>query len=66
MKNRALISIAAVIFLGFVGWYVLAPSRAPAGQPEMVVLSSKNIQQFRSAFNRESSDARLILLVSPT
>lgn len=66
MKKRALISVAAVILLAFLGWYAWAPPHTPAEQPQMVILSRENIQQFRSDFNREPASARLVLLVSPT
>ncbi|MHB8540022.1 MAG: hypothetical protein ACYDCD_03640 [Candidatus Acidiferrales bacterium] len=66
MKKRLAISIAAVIFLALLGWYVWAPSRTPSGQARMIVLSANNLQQFRADFNRNPLSARLVLLVSPT
>lgn len=69
MKNRrktfGLAALAIVLVAAF-GWYRFAPGEAPAGQPPLATLDSTSLQALRADFNRESSHARVIVLLSPT
>jgi len=65
MRKRLLIGIilAALLLTGF---YLWGPSKAPAGQPPLFVLSASNFSEFQSAFDSAADDPRVILLLSPT
>jgi hypothetical protein len=39
---------------------------APAGQPPLVSLNPGNVGEFERSFDEARTDARLVLLVSPT
>ena len=69
MKNRrrtfGLVALA-IALAAAIGWYRFAPGEAPAGQPALATLDSTSLQTLRADFNRESSHARVIVLLSPT
>lgn len=59
------IGIAAVILVLIVR-YASAGHQTPAGQPQLLVISSQSISQFTQAFNRYPNAKRVVLLMSPT
>ncbi len=74
MKTRRLMLACAVLLLGVAGaflWYPSAPGDAPSGAPVAVTvdataLDATAFEALRADFNRDASQARLILLLSPT
>ena len=66
-KRRSLAVLAVVVslVLGF-AWFLLGPGEAPAGQPSLVTLDLNSLEALRAAFNRDSKQARVILLLAPT
>ena len=69
MKNRrrilGLLALVIVLVLG-IGWFLLTPGDTPPGQPPLVTLDSVSLQTLRADFNRDASQARVIVLLSPT
>lgn len=65
MKKRILVGAAAILAV-LVAAYFLLPSHTPAPQPPMETLSLSNFSDFLRAFNKDTSEARLVLLLSPT
>ena len=65
MKKRILWGAAAII-AALIAAYFLLPSHTPAPQPPMETLSVGNFSDFLGAFNKDTSEARLVLLLSPT
>jgi len=61
----ALLSLAAIAGAGFL-WFKNAPRRTPAGQPALSRLDAATLPAFRDAFNAQSDETRLIVLLSPT
>ncbi len=66
MKKRSLITIVLAALLLFVGVYFWGPSKTPAGQPPLSVLSSSNFSEFQTAFDSAEDQPRIVLLLSPT
>jgi cytoskeletal protein RodZ len=66
--KKLLITLAVIVSVvaGFAIWQAHRPRRTPAGQPPLDPLSAQNFSDFTSAFNRSTSSARLVLLLSPT
>lgn len=69
MQNRrrtfgllALLIVAAAAL----AWYRFAPGEAPTGQPSLVTVDAASLESLRADFNRDLSQVRLILLLSPT
>ena len=56
----------AIALAAAIGWYRLAPGAAPQGQPPLATLDQASLQSLRADFNRDVSQARIILLLSPT
>ena len=57
----------ALVAVGLsVGWYLWGSRRGPRGQPPLTLLTSTNLDQFKSAFNDAADRNRLVLLLSPT
>lgn len=65
MKKRLLLGLA-VATAALIAAYFLLPSHTPAPQPPMETLSAENFSDFLSAFNNDTSETRLVLLLSPT
>lgn len=67
MKKALIILIAIVAaFAGLAEWYAHQPRRTPPGQPPLDSLNSRNVSDFKKAFNTSPSSVRLVLLLSPT
>lgn len=69
MKNRRRTSVLVtllIVLAAAVLWYRFAPGEAPPGQPALVTLDSTSLQTLRADFNRDGSQARVIILLSPT
>jgi hypothetical protein len=66
MRNRLLIGTVLAALLLLAGVYLWGPSKTPAGQPPLSVLSASNFSEFQSAFDSATDDPRIILLLSPT
>jgi hypothetical protein len=45
---------------------ISSQQKVPAGQPSLSYLSSENFDQLQTAFNKDSGDVRVVLLLSPT
>jgi hypothetical protein len=65
MRKRLLIAIIVALLL-VAGVYLWGPSKTPAGQPPLSVLSASNFSEFQNAFDSAAEDPRIILLLSPT
>jgi len=66
-SRRALGVVAVVIVLGLgIAWFLLGPGDAPAGQPPLVTIDLNSLESLRADFNRDSNQARVIVLLSPT
>jgi hypothetical protein len=66
MKKRSLIAIVLAALPLFVGFYLWGPSKTPAGQPPLSVLSAANFSEFQTAFDSAVDQPRIVLLLSPT
>jgi hypothetical protein len=69
MKNRrrtlGMLAVVVALVLA-VAWSLLRPGEAPPGQPPLVTLGSESLQDLRADFNRDTTLARIIVLLSPT
>ncbi|HEV2342008.1 MAG TPA: hypothetical protein VGS15_09435 [Candidatus Acidoferrales bacterium] len=65
MKKRILLGAATVV-AALIAAYFLLPSHTPPPQPPMETLSAENFSDFLGAFNNDTSETRLVLLLSPT
>jgi len=62
-RGAALLMVGALAaFLGYLRW----PTKTPAGQSPLVLLSSQNLESFRNAFNAADDRTRDIAFFSPT
>lgn len=59
------VTIIAVVLL-LAGVYFWGPSKTPAGQPPLAILSPSTISQFQNAFDSAADGPRILLLLSPT
>ena len=66
MKTRFLITIVLAALLLFAGLYLWGPSKTPAGQPPLSVLSAATFSEFQTAFDSATDQPRIVLLLSPT
>jgi len=66
MRKRLLIGIILAALLLVTGVYFWGPSKTPAGQPPLSVLSASSFSEFQSAFDSAADDPRILLLLSPT
>jgi len=67
MSKKRLISLAVIAALVLLaGVYLWGPSSVPPGQPPLLALSSSNFADFEQAFDANTNEARLVLLLSPT
>jgi hypothetical protein len=66
--KKALLILAAIIAVvaGLALWSARQPRQTPSGQVPLESLTSKNLGDFRKAFNRSPSSVRMVLLLSPT
>lgn len=64
-RTLAVFAVVVALVLGF-AWFVLGPGEAPAGQPPLVTLDLNALEALRAEFNRDSKQARVIVLLSPT
>ena len=67
-SNRRTLGVLAVfvaLLLG-IAWFLLGPGEPPAGQPPLVTLDLNSLEALRADFNRDSKQARVIVLLSPT
>lgn len=65
--RRTLGILALAIFaVVAVAWLLLRPGETPAGQPPLVTVDSASLEALRGDFNRDSSQTRIIVLLSPT
>lgn len=67
-NNRRTLGVLAVIIVLVLGiaWFLLGPGDAPAGQPPLVTLELNSLEALRAQFNRDSNQARVIVLLAPT
>jgi hypothetical protein len=73
LKVRTAIKALLVIFAAafFVSaavfaWMRFAPRRVPAGQPPLAILEAGSLAAFRDAFNAQSEQVRVLVMLSPT
>ncbi len=64
-RNRALLLVFAIVILA-VGLYFWGPSSTPPSQPPLVSLNEANVSQFQQSFDAAVSNARIVVLLSPT
>jgi hypothetical protein len=55
-----------IVMTGALVWYRFVPGNAPRGQLPLVTLDVSSLQTLRADFNRDVSQTRLIVLLSPT
>lgn len=65
MKKWILWGATAVV-VALIALYFFQPSRTPSPQPPMDSLSPQNFSDFVNAFNRDTTEGKLVLLLSPT
>ena len=66
VKSRALLLAALAALLLLAGAYLWAPSKAPAAQKPLLILTTANFNDFEAAFDEATDGQRLVLLLSPT
>ena len=66
MKNRLMLAMVLAALLLLVGVYLRGPSKTPAGQLPLRVLSASSFGEFQNAFDSGADQPRLLLLLSPT
>ena len=66
MRKRLILGLALATLLLYVGVYLWGPSKTPAGQPPLSVLSASTFSEFQNAFDSAADEPRLLLLLSPT
>jgi len=67
MKRKRLIAVwvlAVLVLLAAV--YPWGPGSTPRGQDPVVTLSEGNLGEFEKAFDADTDDPRILLLLSPT
>ncbi|HEY2168911.1 MAG TPA: hypothetical protein VGJ30_04755 [Candidatus Angelobacter sp.] len=66
--KKGLSILAGLVLVGLLafGWHFYGEATVPAGQPALVSLTARNLSDLRSAFNTESGEVRIVLLLSPT
>ena len=64
-RTLGIFTIAILVALA-VAYVLLGPGEAPAGQPPLVTVDLLSLEALRGEFNRESSQPRVIVLLSPT
>jgi hypothetical protein len=55
-----------IVLAAAIAWYRSTPGETPAGQPPLVTLHSESLRRLRDDFNRDASQSRVIVLLSPT
>ena len=65
-SRRLLIGAMLTVLLLLAGVYLWGPSKTPAGQPPLSVLSESSFTKFQSAFDSAADEPRIVLLLSPT
>jgi heme A synthase len=63
--RAALLGLVALA-IAILAWRQFGPARTPSPQPPLESLAAANFHDFRDAFNADSQEARVILLLSPT
>jgi len=67
MKKRlGIVAVWVCAVLLALAWHYYGGTNVPAGQPPLVVLTSTNFEQLRTAFNAATGEVRVVLLLSPT
>lgn len=61
VRKKYALWLVAVSGAALIGWYLWSPGSIP-----LVTLKQDNLELFRDAFNADSSQARAVLLLSPT
>jgi hypothetical protein len=61
VRRKYALWLVAVIVAALIGWYLWSPGSTP-----LITLQQDNLELFRDAFNADSSQARAVLLLSPT
>ena len=64
-RTLGTLAIAILVTLA-IAWFVLRPGEAPPGQPPLVTVDLTSLEALRAEFNRDSSQARMIVLLAPT
>jgi hypothetical protein len=63
-KSKWLLGLLGLAFIFALAWYFLFAAITPKDQPPLTRLSSDDA--FVNQFNRAASNARMVLLLSPT
>jgi len=63
-KTKYLVWLLGLGLVLIGGWYFLFSAITPNGQPPLTRVTSEN--PFMTAFNREATKVRMVLLLSPT
>jgi hypothetical protein len=66
MRKRLLIAFLVAVLLLLGGVHLWGPSKTPAGQPPLSVLSASTFSEFQNVFDSAADAPRIILLLSPT
>ena len=66
MKRKYIFSaILAASLLAALG-YFYGGTRAPSGQPPLIILTAQNVAEVKNEFNAAKDEVRVLLLLSPT
>jgi hypothetical protein len=66
MRKRLPIPVLVAVLLLLAAGYLWGPSKTPAGQSPLSVLSASTFNEFQNAFDSAADEHRIILLLSPT
>ena len=64
LRVEVVVVVVVLLVGGLVGW--LASRVSADGEPGYGVIATGNLEPFRSAFNADADQVRLVLLVGPT
>ena len=64
-RGRLLTALLVLAFVGALGWYESVPQVA-SGQRPLQTLDAGSLAGLRDEFNRDTSQVRIIVLLSPT
>ena len=66
MKRKYIAGAVPIALLIGAVLYLYGGGQAPSGQPPLQNLTAQNIGELKNEFNASKSEARVILLLSPT
>lgn len=64
--RRVLLVLLLLLIIAIAARYFAPTHNTPPQQPGLADLTPQSLPQFKTEFNRDSADLRVILLLSPT